>query len=291
MAGRARGGSNERGGGKAHIRFVLAQINPTVGDVRGNLAKILEWCGRAREGGRKGRSGGGMVVVFPELAVCGYPPEDLLLREDFLAECGGAMEELGGVLGGREWEGVAVVVGHPLQEGGKGGRVFNALSVLLGGGGGGGGGGEEGKGVVQAQYCKRFLPNYGVFDEERYFAAGGEAGVVDLFGVRVGLTICEDIWRDAPVAESVGLGAELVVTINASPFHEGQGVLREEGVVLEKARRFGVPMVYLNQVGGQDELVFDGGSLVVNPPVENEVGGGGEEGKGEGEGEGEEGWE
>ena len=219
------------------VKFTLAQINPTVGKLAGNLATIIRHCETARD------ECGADAVIFPELALSGYPPEDLLLRGDFLAQCDLHLAELNAAV-----RGIDVIVGHPLLEDGK---VFNALSVLR-------------DGEVRARYRKRHLPNYTVFDEKRYFHAGREAAVIDIAGVRVGLTICEDIWRPGPVKQSVELGAELLVSINASPFHNEQAFLREEGVVLKKARRFQLPMIYLNQVGGQDELVFDGSSLVVD---------------------------
>ena len=224
------------------IKFTLAQINPTVGDVDGNLAKIIRHCRTARD------DHAADVVIFPELAVSGYPPEDLLLRPDFLAQCERCMAKLKSSV-----RGIVVIVGHPLPENGK---VYNALSVIC-------------DGEVRALYRKRHLPNYTVFDEKRYFSAGREAAVVDINGVRIGLTVCEDIWRPGPVKQSAELGADLIISINASPFHNEQASLREEGVVLKKARRFRLPMIYLNQVGGQDELVFDGCSLAVD--AEGEV--------------------
>jgi len=219
----------------AEARFALAQINPTVGDFGGNRDKIL----RAMDAARARAD----VVIFPELAVCGYPPEDLLLRRDFLRECARHLDEIKAAA-----RGIQVIIGHPLQEDGK---LFNALSVLR-------------DGETRARYRKRHLPNYAVFDEKRYFHAGREACVCDIGGLRVGVCICEDIWRDAPVRDSAEQGADLLVSINASPFHNEQAFLREEGVVREKARRFGLPVIYLNQVGGQDELVFDGSSLVTD---------------------------
>ena len=219
------------------IKFTLAQINPTVGDIDGNLTKIIRYCRAA------GDDHAADVVIFPELAVSGYPPEDLLLRQDFLAQCDRCVAELQSSV-----RDIAVIVGHPLLENGK---VFNALSVIC-------------DGEVRARYRKRHLPNYAVFDEKRYFSAGRKAEIADIKGIRIGLTVCEDIWRPGPVREYAELGADLIISINASPFHNEQAFLREEGVVLKKARRFGLPMIYLNQVGGQDELVFDGSSLVVN---------------------------
>ena len=219
------------------IKFTLAQINPTVGDLDGNLGKIIRHARAARD------DHAADVVIFPELAVSGYPPEDLLLRRDFLRQCERRLAQLQSAL-----PDLIVIVGHPLLENDK---LFNALSVL--------GGGE-----VRARYRKRQLPNYTVFDEKRYFSAGREALVTDIKGIRVGLTICEDLWLPAPVKQCVDRGADLIISINASPFHNEQAFLREEGVVLKKARRFHVPIIYLNQVGGQDELVFDGCSLAVD---------------------------
>ena len=219
------------------IKFTLAQINPTVGAIAGNLAKIIRHCQTARD------ELASDVVIFPELAVSGYPPEDLLLRHDFLAQCAHSVEQLKSSV-----HGIVVIVGHPLWEDGK---VFNALSVI-----------ENGK--QRTIYRKRHLPNYTVFDEKRYFHAGREAASVEIKGVRLGLTICEDIWRAGPVKQLADLGADLIVSINASPFHNEQAQQREEGVVLKNARDFRLPIIYLNQVGGQDELVFDGCSLVVN---------------------------
>ncbi len=219
------------------IKFTLAQINPTVGDIAANVAKILCYCQFAKE------KCAADVVIFPELAISGYPPEDLLLRDDFLRECERGLAELKA-----RALGIVVIIGHPLRENGK---IFNALSVLC-------------DGKTRAIYRKRHLPNDGVFDEKRYFTAGKQAQVIDIFGIRIGLTICEDIWQTRPLKQCVELDADLVISINASPFHNEIALLREEGVVLKKARQFGLPMIYLNQVGGQDELVFDGCSVAVN---------------------------
>ncbi len=218
------------------LRFTLAQINPTVGDLSGNLAKIIQHCRIARD------EHASDVVIFPELALCGYPPEDLLLRDDFLQQCECCLHELAAAA-----DGITVIIGHPLREGDA---VFNAMSVLAGG-------------EARAQYRKQHLPNYAVFDEKRYFTAGREATTVDLNGIRIGLTVCEDLWRRGPVEQAVALGVDLLISINASPFHNQQAFLREAGVVVKKARQFRLPIIYLNQVGGQDELVFDGCSVVV----------------------------
>ncbi|MDA7990347.1 MAG: NAD+ synthase [Gammaproteobacteria bacterium] len=216
-------------------RFALAQINTTVGDLGGNREKILRAAAAAR-----GRAD---AIIFPELAVSGYPPEDLLLRGDFLRACARSLAQIK-----KAARGIDVIVGHPLLEGEK---VYNALSLLRGG-------------KTRALYRKRCLPNYAVFDEKRYFHAGNEACVAEIKGLRAGFCICEDIWRDAAARESAKRGADLLVCINASPFHNEQMFAREQGVVIKKARRHKLPVIYLNQVGGQDELVFDGSSLAVN---------------------------
>ncbi len=225
------------------LRIALAQINPVVGDLAGNLEKHLEIINQARDAKQAD------LVIFPELSICGYPPEDLLLRQDFLQRCQVTLQTLTSSV-----EGIQVILGHPLLDQGdegKAGNVYNALSLI-----------EDG--VVRQVYRKRFLPNYNVFDEKRYFTAADQAVVVDISGVTVGLTICEDIWEDGPVSESVAAGAEIVVSINASPFHIRKSFQREEGVVCKKAHDFVVPIIYVNQVGGQDELVFDGASLVAD---------------------------
>ena len=223
------------------VKFALAQINSTVGDVAGNVAKIIAHAQRAQ-------AAGAAVAVFPELAVSGYPPEDLLLRDDFIGRCERGVAEIAAAAPG------VVIVGHPLRARGK---LYNALSVLQ-------------NGQTRAQYRKRRLPNHGVFDEPRYFHTGRAAQVVDLndarrgHRLRVGLLICEDLWHAAPLRESVAAGAELIICVNASPFHRSQPARRERKIVLKQARARRVPILYLNCVGGQDELVFDGGSIVAD---------------------------
>ena len=215
--------------------IVLAQLNCTVGDIDGNTARIIDVCGRARDTLEC------KLVVFPELALTGYPPEDLLLRDDFILEVERGLERIG-----REIEGVTAIIGHPFRD--QSG-LYNAASVF-----------SEGR--VMARYCKRELPNYSVFDEKRYFRPGNKPCVVEVDGVRLGITICEDIWHDGPVEESAAAGANLVVNLNASPFHMDKASERESQVVAQRARRNILPIAYVNLVGGQDELVFDGGSFV-----------------------------
>ncbi len=215
----------------------IAQLNLTVGDFDGNVEKVLRAAARARD------ELGCRIVLFPELTLTGYPPEDLLLRPAFADAAQRALDRLL-----RELRGIAAVVGHPLR---RDGRLFNAASVI-----------DEGR--VKARYLKHLLPNYGVFDEMRYFSAGSDPCVVDIDGVSLGVTICEDVWEEGPVELAVRHGARLILNLNASPFHINKPEEREQVVVAHRARRMGVPIVYANLVGGQDELVFDGSSFVVD---------------------------
>ena len=219
------------------LRIALAQINLLVGDVQANTRKILQ---TAQEAGAMGAE----LAVFPELTLTGYPPEDLLLRPGLLAASERALETLR-----REAPpGVALVVGHPVLEGE---HRYNAVSVIAGG-------------KVLACYHKRQLPNYGVFDERRYFQPGrDEAGVFELRGVAFGLSICEDIWFPGPARRAARAGARILLNLNASPFHMGKTGERFR-VVEQRVRETGLAVCYLNLVGGQDELVFDGGSFVTD---------------------------
>ena len=220
----------------ARLRLALGQLNLLVGDVAGNAAKMISAAQRARDEIKAD------VVLFPELALTGYPPEDLLLRPDLSVRVELALGEML-----RSISGIDVIVGYPKRQYGK---LFNAASLLRGG-------------KVAATYFKHCLPNYGVFDEKRYFAEGTEACVLDINGTPVGLTICEDVWERGPVEQAVKAGAKLMLNLNASPFHKNKGRERFE-VVARRARDHRVPIVYLNLVGGQDELVFDGDSFVVD---------------------------
>ncbi|MCR4332592.1 MAG: NAD+ synthase, partial [Sulfuricaulis sp.] len=220
----------------SRLRIALGQLNLLVGDVPGNAAKMIAAAQRARDELKA------HVVVFPELALTGYPPEDLLLRPDLSVRVELA---LGGML--KQIPGIDVIVGYPKRQYGK---LFNAASLL-----------RDGK--VAATYFKHLLPNYGVFDEKRYFAEGANPCVIDLQGVPTGITLCEDVWEQGPVEQAVNAGAKLMINLNASPFHKNKGKERFD-VVARRARANGVPIVYLNLVGGQDELVFDGDSFVVD---------------------------
>jgi NAD+ synthetase len=218
------------------MRIAIAQLNQMVGDLPGNAARILD----AVEAGR--RSGADLVVT-PELSLCGYPPEDLLLRPAFLAACARELERLAARI-----TGPAVVVGFP-EIGSKGAR-HNAVAVLR-------------DGRVAAVYRKHTLPNYTVFDEQRYFVPGTGSVVFEVAGVKIGVVICEDIWFPDPARRAADAGAELIVVPNGSPYHTRQQSLRRE-VVVARAVESGLPVVYVNRVGGQDELVFDGASFVVD---------------------------
>jgi NAD+ synthase (glutamine-hydrolysing) len=218
------------------LRIALAQLNLLVGDVAGNVEKMRAAAVRARDTLQA------HAVVFPELALTGYPPEDLLLRADFLAAAEQGLLELA-----RTVSGIDVIVGHPQRHDGK---LYNAATLLR-------------DGQALASYRKHCLPNYGVFDEKRYFAPGDGTCVVPIRGVPVGLTVCEDIWEGWPVREAAQTGARLVLNLNASPFHLNKGHERYD-IVTRAAKSNGVPILYLNLVGGQDELVFDGESFVVN---------------------------
>jgi NAD+ synthase (glutamine-hydrolysing) len=217
------------------MRIALAQINPTVGDIAGNEAKIREYLARAR-------SEGAQLVLFPELAVTGYPPEDLLLKEHFLADARAAVERIAG-----DVQGVVAVVGFPERAD----DVYNAAAVLA-------------DGDLQAIYRKVNLPNYGVFDEVRYFQRGPGGAIMEVDGVKVGLTICEDIWVPGPPMTDEALaGARVVVNISASPYQAGKGRQREQ-MIAQRARDSLAVVAFCALVGGQDELVFDGHSFVVD---------------------------
>jgi len=219
----------------APLRLALAQIDPRVGDIEGNTAKIASYLDRARDAGSE-------LVIFPELAVTGYPPEDLLLKEHFLQAASEAVAALAA-----EAEGIVAVVGYPERAE----DVYNSAAVLAGG-------------SLHAVYRKTRLWNYGVADEERYFQAGDGGAVLDLGDARVGLTICEDIWiPGGPASDEALAGASLVLNPSASPYYAGRGIERER-MIVQRARDNLSAFAFCNIVGGQDELVFDGQSLVVD---------------------------
>ncbi len=222
----------------ASIRIAMAQFDFPVGDVAGNTERIIEMIGQARD------EYGAELVMFPELAVSGYPPEDLLLRPGFLCECEQAMTRIAAAC-----RGITAVVGWPQAAGAV---VYNAASVLR-------------DGLVEQTYRKRELPNYAVFDERRYFDVDPDGGscVFEVNGVPVGLLICEDLWFAEPLADTVRAGAQLVVVPNASPYERGKHAQRD-AVLAARTRESGAAIAYLNVVGGQDELVFDGASVVAD---------------------------
>ncbi|MCB1919134.1 MAG: NAD+ synthase [Candidatus Competibacteraceae bacterium] len=217
------------------FRVVMAQLDFLVGDLAGNTDKIIIAAAEARD--RLNAD----LIVFPELTLTGYPPEDLLLRPSFIRQVEPALQRLS-----NEIHGIAAVVGCPFStpEG-----LRNAAVVLA-------------NGAIQARYFKQWLPNYSVFDEKRYFTPGEDPVVFAVAGMRVGVTICEDVWLPGPVAQAAGAGAQLLVNLNASPYHAGKGEQRL-AALRQRVREGRIPIVYVNLVGGQDELVFDGGSLVV----------------------------
>jgi len=242
------------------VKIAIAQINCIVGDLAGNAAKILKYCENAREGGAD-------LMLTPELALCGYPPEDLLLRQGFYRECASALERLA-----QEVRGITLVVGHPHQDDGK---HHNAASVIR-------------NGRIIGTYYKETLPNYTVFDEERYFEPGTDPCVFqeaetrfgvniceDTWGplgpltarpdsdkVRIGINICADAWEAKAPRAAREAGAQVLLVLNASPYHMGKQASRDE-VMRERVTETGMALVYANLVGGQDELVFDGASFVL----------------------------
>jgi NAD+ synthase (glutamine-hydrolysing) len=217
------------------LKVALAQIDTTVGDLEGNAAKVREFTARARDEGAQ-------LVVFPELTLTGYPPEDLLLKTHFLDVAETTLRELAS-----EVQGIVALVGYPERAD----DVYNSAAVLA-------------DGAVAAVYRKVFLPNYSVFDEARYFQSGDEGALIELNGVPIGLTICEDIWEPGPPATDEALaGARIVVNLSASPYHAGKGVERE-AMLIQRARDSNVAVLFCNLVGGQDELVFDGHSVAID---------------------------
>ncbi len=225
------------------IRLGLAQLNLTVGDLSGNAIRMLDYLRRARDAGAD-------LVAFPELATTGYPPEDLLFKKSFVDSNVSAMEQVVGAS-----QGLVVVVGYvrPIDSDNPQAGVANAAAI-----------GYDGR--LVDTYDKIFLPNYGVFDEERYFVRGHACPVYEVAGVNVGVNVCEDIWyAEGPTSVQRRAGAELVVNINASPFHAGKSKYRRDSIVGSRARENGLFVAYLNTVGGQDELVFDGNSMICDP--------------------------
>ncbi|MCO1335403.1 NAD+ synthase [Microbulbifer sp. OS29] len=218
------------------LQLVLAQINSLVGDIPGNTHQVIEITRRAYH------ELGADLVTFPELTLCGYSPEDLLLRPSMQIRIDAALDQLKAA----ELP-CAIVVGYPRL---RDGYLFNMAGVIA-------------EGELIAEYAKQKLPNYQVFDEKRYFKPGVSPCVVDIKGIPVALSVCEDIWYPEPIQQAVDAGAKLVLNINASPFHRGKAQQRLE-LLSRQAKAAGVAIAYVNWCGGQDELVFDGGSIVVD---------------------------
>ena len=219
------------------MKVVMGQLNTWVGDLQGNTDKVIKTALAVEQQEEP------IMLVFPELTLTGYPPEDLLMRESLHDQIEVALQRLASELPPE----LFVVVGYPRR---AGEQLFNAAGVIHGG-------------ALVGEYFKQRLPNYQVFDEKRYFAEGVEACVVDVAGIKVGITICEDIWHKEPADAAANVGAEFLINLNASPFHRGKHKERWQ-VLAQRATEQNIPMVYVNQVGGQDELVFDGGSFAVN---------------------------
>lgn len=222
----------------------MAQINPLVGDVFGNVNKIILAAHQARDAHQAD------LVIFPELVLTGYPPEDLLLRPGLQKRVDKALLTLK-----QQIKGVTIVVGHPAGEIGH--DLYNAASVIA-------------AGQCLQTYFKQKLPNYSVFDEKRYFVEGKDASIIEINGFKLALTICEDIWFSEPTAQAVDAGAEVILALNASPFQQNKHALRLSAVS-QLAQLNHVPILYVNQVGGQDELVFDGHSFAVDAQGEVKV--------------------
>ena len=219
-----------------YLKIALAQTNFTVGDIDGNCQRIISQMVEARD------ELACELIIFPELAITGYPPEDLLLRPDFINQTQAALKQII-----KASIGIAVIVGYPRRDNK---HLLNMASFFY-------------NGECLGEYAKQYLPNYNVFDEKRYFKAGHSACVVNYMGVNIGLTICEDIWRTQPARQAKQAGAELLININASPYHKNR-IQERQKVVSKRARDNHLPIIYSNLVGGQDELVFDGASFVVN---------------------------
>lgn len=215
------------------MRIAIAQVNPVVGDVEANVTHMLEICRRAHDALRAD------LVMFPELALCGYPPEDLLLHRGFARDVSEALARLS-----RSLDGMSVLVGYPEYHG----ETIHNSAILLR---------PDAEPVI---YRKQNLPNYGVFDEKRYFTPGDQPCVVEMKGVKLGITICEDLWGADVGSATAAAGAEVLLSINGSPYDTGK-LARREAVLAGQVAETGLPVIYANLVGGQDELVFDGGSM------------------------------
>ncbi|HSZ09732.1 MAG TPA: NAD+ synthase [Steroidobacteraceae bacterium] len=219
------------------LRCVMAQLNLVVGDVDGNTSRIVAAANEARDRYRAD------IVMLPELAVSGYPPEDLLFHSGMRLQVARSLERLK-----QEVRGITLIAGYPEYAGAK---IFNSAIVIR-------------DGSVLANHRKACLPNYRVFDEKRYFTPGTEPTIIDVHGVKAGVLVCEDVWDSSPAQQARQAGAQVLLVINASPYEVHKQTQREQYVVRERVREAGVPVVFVNLVGGQDELVFDGNSFVMD---------------------------
>ena len=220
----------------SHIRIVMAQLNLLVGDIEGNADKVIEASQRARD------ELSADAIVFPELTLTGYPPEDLLFRAGLYERALHQLERIRLTV-----DGITIILGYPHQ---ASGGNYNAAAVIQ-------------DGQIVASYHKQHLPNFSVFDEKRYFVPGSEPCIVEIKGVPAGITLCEDIWHPGPVVDASAAGARLILNLNASPYHISKGLEREL-IAAERVAETGIPLLYVNLVGGQDELVFDGESFVID---------------------------
>jgi NAD+ synthase (glutamine-hydrolysing) len=219
------------------LRCVMAQLNLVVGDVDGNTSRIIAAANEARDRHRAD------VVMLPELAVSGYPPEDLLFHSGMRAQVANSLDRLQ-----KEIRGITLIAGYPEY---VGATIFNAAIVIR-------------DGAVIANHRKACLPNYRVFDEKRYFTPGSEPTIITINGLRVGVLVCEDVWDSVPARQARDAGAQVLLVINASPYEADKQLQREQQVVRQRIRENAIPIVFLNLVGGQDELVFDGNSFVMD---------------------------
>lgn len=217
------------------LTFALAQFSPRIGDLLANANQMVQLAEQAKQQGAD-------VIVFPELAVTGYPPEDLLLRASMNKRVRHALEVL------KQVKGITMVVGYPHQDDNQ--PRYNSAAVLC-------------DGKILGVYHKQYLPNYSVFDERRYFVTGSQHVILEIKGQKVGLLVCEDIWQEKPICQLKKLGADLAVVLNASPFETGKHDRRKE-LLQNQTKANTIPLAYVNCVGGQDDLVFDGGSMAVN---------------------------
>src|SRR6202140_5149930 len=219
------------------LRCVMAQLNLVVGDVDGNTSRIVAAAKLARDQHRAD------VILVPELAVSGYPPEDLLFHSGMRLQVGRSLERLK-----QEVRGITLIAGYPEYAGSK---IFNSAIVIR-------------DGVVLANHRKACLPNYRVFDEKRYFTPGSEPTLVELNGVKAGVLVCEDVWDAKPALQTRKAGAQVLLVINASPYEVDKQLQREQEVGRARVGEAGIPLVFVNLIGGQDELVFDGNSFVMD---------------------------